>query len=79
MLQVMVPQPDPTLVFNSMPRLTITTWQQGSGMPKLQSLEIGISVDGNAMMAWRESDGFVAEISNGIFVSGRNFLTGRKQ
>jgi hypothetical protein len=79
MLQVLLPQPDPTLVFNSMPRLTITTWQQGSGMPKLQSLDIGISVDGNAMMAWRESDGFVAEISNGIFVSGRNYLTGRKQ
>jgi len=55
----------------------VTTWQRGPGLPREQSLEIGVNRERTAVVAWRPDDGLVMEVPNTLLVSGRNLVRAR--
>lgn len=70
-------EPDPSRVFDDQPRLTLTTWQRGPGLPPVQVLEIGVARGRDAVVARRPDDGLVVTVPNTLLVSGRNYLRAR--
>ena len=76
-LRVLPRSEDPGAVFDAQPRLRVTTWQRGPGLPREQSLEIGVNRERTAVVAWRPDDGLVMEVPNTLLVSGRNLVRAR--